>query len=69
MCLCAAHLAALLPKVDMDSEEYARRVLGRRGALSEEEKRQVREQHEVRVVVVTATHRYLVEYATALICT
>lgn len=46
--LCAEHLAALLPKVDLDSEEYARRVLGRIGTLTEEEKRQVREQHEVR---------------------
>ena len=62
--LFAAHLAALLPKVDLDSEEYARRVLGRSGTLSEEEKHQVREQHEVRSVDVTEAY----EYATALSC-
>ena len=50
--------------MDLDSEEYARRVLGRNGTLSEEEKRQVREQHEVRAVGVTDAY----EYATALTC-
>ena len=45
--MCIAHLAALLPKVDFDDPEYVRRVLGRNGLLTEQEKHQIREQHEV----------------------